>query len=112
MQKGCKCINNYVLNLCSYSDSWIREELVHKTIPETPFQPPLSFSGSNIAKSMTKSLKLTKNLPIVRNSPMSHLFLAKNLAAWELSIKNTVVTSKDDIPPGWRTIEPIAEEQT
>lgn len=88
------------------------DELLHKVIPETPTQPPLVFSGSNTARSMGKCLKLTKNLPIVRNSPMSHLFLAKNLAAWELSIKNAIEKPKDDIPPGWKTIDPITEEHT
>ncbi|KAL5513256.1 hypothetical protein ACEPAH_3654 [Sanghuangporus vaninii] len=82
------------------------EELMQRALPDTTSQPPIRFSGSHSARAMAKSIKLSKNLPIVRNSPMSHLFTAKNLAAWELSVKSKTEIIKDDIPAGWKVVEP------
>ncbi|OCB86358.1 hypothetical protein A7U60_g6476 [Sanghuangporus baumii] len=82
------------------------EELMQKALPDTASQPPIKFSGSHSARAMAKSIKLSKNLPVVRNSPMSHLFTAKSLAAWELSVKSKTEIIKDDIPAGWKAVEP------
>ncbi|KAL5536835.1 hypothetical protein ACEPAF_658 [Sanghuangporus sanghuang] len=82
------------------------EDLMQKALPGTASQPPIKFSGSHSARAMAKSIKLSKNLPVVRNSPMSHLFTAKSLAAWELSVKSKTEIIKDDIPAGWKAAEP------
>lgn len=70
--------------------------------PHLSPQPPIQFSKSHVAKAMANSVKLTKNLPLARNSPMAHLFMTKSLAAWELSVKNRVEERHDVMPPGWR----------
>ncbi|EJD07640.1 uncharacterized protein FOMMEDRAFT_143962 [Fomitiporia mediterranea MF3/22] len=85
-------------------------ELLLRTLPDARIQPPIQVSGSHTTKSMAKSLKLSKNLPVVRSSPMSHLFTTKSLAAWELSVKSKVEVPKDDIPAGWRIVA-IEEDQ-
>ncbi|THH10365.1 hypothetical protein EW145_g1395 [Phellinidium pouzarii] len=70
------------------------------------------FTGTHTAKAMNQSVKLSKNLLIVRNSPMSHLFTTKSLTAWELSVKSRIDTPKDDVPAGWRTTEPEPKDDT
>ena len=76
-------------------------------------QPPIRFSKTHLAKASNQSVKLTKNLPVVRNSPMAHLFTAKSLAAWELAVKSQVHVPRDDTPVGWRIEEPEEKvEQT
>ncbi|KAL5531742.1 hypothetical protein ACEPAG_4619 [Sanghuangporus baumii] len=88
------------------------EELMQRALPGTASQPPIKFTGSHSARAMAKSIKLSKNLPVVRNSPMSHLFTAKSLAAWELSVKSKTEVIKDDIPAGWKAVEPEQNEQS
>lgn len=83
-----------------------RKELVHQALPGIAVQPPIQFSRSHTAKAMATSVKLSKNLPVVRRSPMAHLFTTKSSTAWELSVKSKVETPKDDIPVGWRTVDP------
>ncbi|KAL5492480.1 hypothetical protein ACEPAI_3927 [Sanghuangporus weigelae] len=81
------------------------EELMQRALPGTASQPPIKFSGSHSARAMAKSIKLSKNFSVVRNSPMSHLFTAKSLTAWELSVKSKTEVIKDDIPAGWKAVE-------
>ncbi|KAI5121631.1 hypothetical protein M0805_001160 [Coniferiporia weirii] len=88
------------------------DDLVNKILPRMASHPPAQFSGSHTAKAMAKSVKLSRNLAIVRNSPMSHLFTTKSLAAWELSVKSRVEVPRDDIPVGWRAVEPELKEES
>lgn len=82
-----------------------RDDIMQRYTQELGPQPPIQFSKCAVAKAMANSIKLTRNLSVARNSPMAHLFMAKSLTAWELSVKNRVDVPKDDMPVGWR-IEP------
>ncbi|KLO19050.1 hypothetical protein SCHPADRAFT_935641 [Schizopora paradoxa] len=85
-------------------------ELVRTALPEVALQPLPPYPKTNTAKAVQNSIRLSRNLPIVRQSPLSHLFASKASTAWELSVKNKVDVQQDDIPAGWRMVEPEAKE--
>ncbi len=74
-------------------------------LPPLTLQPPTRFSQALVAKRMASSVKLTKNLPLTRGSPMSHYLAAKGSMAWEVSVKERKEVVEDDIPLGWRIVE-------
>ena len=74
-------------------------------LPPLTLQPPIRFSQALIAKRMASSVKLTKNLPLTRGSPMSHYLAAKGSTAWEISVKERKEVVEDDVPVGWRIVE-------
>ncbi|KDQ18911.1 hypothetical protein BOTBODRAFT_184739 [Botryobasidium botryosum FD-172 SS1] len=67
-------------------------------IPQMTLQPPVQFYTTHVGKSMLASLKLTKNLPMSRSSPWSHLAITKNSAAWERSVRRERVVVEE---VGW-----------
>ncbi|KAH9935907.1 uncharacterized protein BXZ73DRAFT_100376 [Epithele typhae] len=73
--------------------------------PALELRPSAKFSQTLVAKRMASSVKLTKNLPITRRSPMSHYLLAKGSVAWEVSVKERKEVVEDDVPVGWRIVE-------
>ncbi|KAI0693180.1 hypothetical protein C8T65DRAFT_833762 [Cerioporus squamosus] len=79
--------------------------LMESFLPPLTLQPPIRFSQALIAKRMASSVKLTKNLPLTRGSPMSHYLAAKGSMAWEVSVKERKEVVEDDVPLGWRIVE-------
>ncbi|RDX54284.1 hypothetical protein OH76DRAFT_1461862 [Lentinus brumalis] len=79
--------------------------LMESFLPPLTLQPPTRFSQALVAKRMASSVKLTKNLPLTRGSPMSHYLAAKGSMAWEVSVKERKEVVEDDIPLGWRIVE-------
>ncbi|CDO73263.1 hypothetical protein BN946_scf185008.g25 [Trametes cinnabarina] len=79
--------------------------LMETILPNPTLQPPVRFAQSLIAKRMAGSIKLTKNLPLAKRSPMSHYLAAKGSTAWETSVKEQKEIMEDDIPVGWRVVE-------
>ncbi|OSD03075.1 hypothetical protein PYCCODRAFT_1410043 [Trametes coccinea BRFM310] len=82
--------------------------LVESILPPPTLQPPVRFAQSLIAKKMAGTVKLTKNLPLSKRSPMSHYLAAKGSTAWETSVKEHKEIVDDDIPVGWRIVEKAA----
>ncbi|TCD67592.1 hypothetical protein EIP91_012222 [Steccherinum ochraceum] len=75
-------------------------------LPELTLQPPLNFPKTATFKGMTSALKLTRNLPMVRGSPMSHYMASKGSTAWEKSVRGRKdVVEEDPVPVGWRILE-------
>ncbi|EJF64223.1 hypothetical protein DICSQDRAFT_178709 [Dichomitus squalens LYAD-421 SS1] len=85
-----------VPGLTTFSDSFL---------PPLSLQPLARFAQTQLAKKVASSVKLTKNLPITRGSPMSHYLAAKGSTAWETSVKERKEVVEDDIPVGWRIVE-------
>ncbi|PIL25000.1 hypothetical protein GSI_12888 [Ganoderma sinense ZZ0214-1] len=85
-----------VPGLSTFSDTFL---------PPLSLQPLVRFSQARVAKKMASSVKLTKNLPITRGSPMSHYLAAKGSTAWEISVKERKEVVEDDVPVGWRIVE-------
>ncbi|TDL24016.1 hypothetical protein BD410DRAFT_897166 [Rickenella mellea] len=83
-------------------------------LPQTLIHPPINFIKSHTAKAMANGVKLSRNLPLAKSSPMSHLFATRGSSAWEQSVKNRVEVVKDDLPVGWRIVEqtPVAETKS
>ncbi|RPD64378.1 hypothetical protein L226DRAFT_611920 [Lentinus tigrinus ALCF2SS1-7] len=79
--------------------------LMESFLPPLTLQPPIRFSQALITKRMASSLKLSKNLPLTRGSPMSHYLTAKGSTAWEISVKERKEVVEDDVPVGWRIVE-------
>ena len=83
----------------------IRSTFLDTFLPPLSLQPLVRFSQAQVAKKMASSVKLTKNLPITRGSPMSHYLAAKGSTAWEISVKERKEVVEDDVPVGWRIVE-------
>ena len=78
-------------------------------VPDLTLQPPAQFAKTMIAKNMATSVRLTKNLPLARSSPMSHYLAARGSTAWENSVREHKVVEEDVVPVGWRILDkPIA----
>ncbi|KAI0080133.1 hypothetical protein K474DRAFT_1769602 [Panus rudis PR-1116 ss-1] len=89
------------------------EELKQKWIPELSPQPPIRFEKTSVAKNMTQALRLTRNLPIVKQSPMSLYLSNKGNTAWEEAVKDRKIISEDDVVPvGWKILEKDSEKST
>lgn len=61
---------------------------------------------------MATAVRLTKNVPLAKSSPMSQYLASKGSTAWETAIKERKeVVDEDPVPLGWRILEkqPIAE---
>lgn len=82
-----------------------RNALLESYLPPLTLQPPVRFSQALVAKKMASTVKLTKNLPLTRRSPMSHYLSAKGSTAWEISVKERKEVVEDDVPVGWRIVE-------
>lgn len=54
---------------------------------------------------MAASVRLTKNLPMTKGSPMSHYLAAKGSTAWEEAVKERKDNAEDDVPQGWRIVD-------
>ena len=75
-------------------------------VPELTLQPTVQFTKTSIAKNMAGCVRLTKNLPLSKASPMSHYLAAKGSTAWEAAVKQRKEISEEDVVPvGWRIIE-------
>ncbi|KAH9935056.1 hypothetical protein B0H21DRAFT_894321 [Amylocystis lapponica] len=68
------------------------DSFVRAFLPPLSLKPPGHFGKTHIAKKMATSVRLTKNLPMTKGSPMSHYLAAKGSTAWETA--------------GWRIVEP------
>ncbi|KAI0352333.1 hypothetical protein OH77DRAFT_1428630 [Trametes cingulata] len=79
--------------------------LMESFLPPLTLKAPTRFSHTLVAKRMATSVKLTKNLPLTKGSPMSHYLSAKGSMAWEMSVKEQKETVEDDIPVGWRIVD-------
>ncbi|KAI0675511.1 hypothetical protein C8Q78DRAFT_988093 [Trametes maxima] len=79
--------------------------LLESFLPPLTLKTPVRFSQTQVAKKMATSVKLTKNLPLTKSSPMSHYLAAKGSTAWETSVKEHKEVVEDDIPVGWRIVE-------
>ncbi|KAI0641931.1 hypothetical protein C8Q79DRAFT_986405 [Trametes meyenii] len=79
--------------------------LLESFLPPLTLQAPMRFSQTQVAKKMATSVKLTKNLPLTKGSPMSHYLSAKGSTAWEISVKEQREIVEDDVPVGWRIVE-------
>ena len=75
-------------------------------LPELTLQRPLDFPKTATFKGMNNALRLTRNLPMVKNSPMSHYMASKGSTAWEKAVKGRKeVVEEDVVPVGWRILE-------
>ena len=74
-------------------------------LPPLTLQPLARFSQTLTTTRMASTVKLTKNLPLARASPMSHYLAAKGSTAWEISVKERKEVVEDDVPVGWRIVE-------
>ena len=85
-------------------------------VPELILQPAPQFTKTVIAKNMASTVRLSKNLPLSKASPMSHYMAARGSTAWETAVKQSkVVVEEDVVPVGWRIVEkqqPEAESPT
>ncbi|KAI0367035.1 hypothetical protein BV20DRAFT_612792 [Pilatotrama ljubarskyi] len=79
--------------------------LMESFLPPLTLKTPARFPQTLVAKRMATSVKLTKNLPITKGSPMSHYLSAKGSTAWETSVKEQKEIMEDDFPVGWRVVE-------
>ncbi|KDQ61572.1 hypothetical protein JAAARDRAFT_190313 [Jaapia argillacea MUCL 33604] len=79
------------------------------TLPEIA-KLPINFRKTSTAKSMAEAVKLTRNAPITRLSPMSRFLEAKGSTTWEAEVKLRPIVIQDDIPMGWKVLEkdPVA----
>lgn len=82
-----------------------RETLVQSLVPELTLQAPVQFTKTAIAKDMATAVRLTRNLPLSRNSPMSHYLAARGSTTWETAIKERKIVEEDVVPVGWRILE-------
>ncbi|KAH9852143.1 hypothetical protein C2E23DRAFT_886013 [Lenzites betulinus] len=80
-------------------------KLMESFLPPPSLKAPARFPQTLVAKKLATSVKLTKNLPLTRGSPMSHYLAAKGSTAWEISVKEQKDIVEDDIPVGWRIVE-------
>ncbi|KAI0629255.1 hypothetical protein C8Q77DRAFT_315572 [Trametes polyzona] len=80
-------------------------QLLETFLPPLALKAPVRFPQTSVAKKMATSVKLTKNLPLTKGSPMSHYLAAKGSTAWEVSVKEQKEVVTDDIPVGWRIVE-------
>ncbi|KAF7790032.1 hypothetical protein EIP86_000981 [Pleurotus ostreatoroseus] len=81
------------------------ETLMQSIVPDLTLEPPVQFTKTSIAKSMATAVRLTKNMPLSKNSPMFHYMAARGSTAWENSVKERKVVEEDVIPIGWRMVE-------
>lgn len=108
--RACECASYSWYNATLSTVYYRLVQMVRSTFSDT-FLPPLSlqplvrFSQAQVVKKMASSVKLTKNLPITRGSPMSHYLAAKGSTAWEISVKERKEVVEDDVPVGWRIVE-------
>ncbi|KAI0766905.1 hypothetical protein BD413DRAFT_567981 [Trametes elegans] len=79
--------------------------LMDSFLPPLSLQGPIRFPQASVAKKMASCVKMTKNLPLARGSPMAHYLAAKGSTAWETSVKEQKDAIEDDIPMGWRIVE-------
>ncbi|KAH8093776.1 hypothetical protein BXZ70DRAFT_1010370 [Cristinia sonorae] len=102
--------NNLRLTLEDMDElSFVKQEY----LPELTLQPPLNFQTTAIFKGTTHSLRLTRNLPMVKNSPMSHYLASKGSTAWEKAVRGRKeVVEEDVVPVGWRILEKDAPKPT
>ncbi|KAI0820839.1 hypothetical protein BC628DRAFT_1422673 [Trametes gibbosa] len=80
-------------------------KLMDSFLPPLSLKPSARFPRTLVAKKLANSVKLTKNLPLTRASPMSHYLAAKGSTAWEISVKEQKDMVEDDIPVGWRIVD-------
>ncbi|CAK5273805.1 unnamed protein product [Mycena citricolor] len=75
---------------------------------------PRPFSKSTLAKHASDALRMSRNAPFVRRSPLSYYSATKGSTAWETSVKNRpeVVGEPDLLPLGWRIVETQSKEET
>lgn len=79
---------------------------MQKLVPDLTLQPPVQFTKTGIAKHMASTVRVTKNLPLSKASPMSHYLAARGSTAWETAIKQRKeVIEEDVVPVGWRIVE-------
>ncbi|KAI0091730.1 hypothetical protein BDY19DRAFT_931939 [Irpex rosettiformis] len=82
------------------------ESLIHTIVPDLTLQPAPQFTKTAIAKNMASSVRLTKNLPLAKSSPLSLYFATKGSTAWETAVKERkLVIEEDVVPAGWRILE-------
>nr|GAT55079.1 predicted protein [Mycena chlorophos] len=76
--------------------------------------PVLPFPKSAVAKSTSDALRLSRNAPFIRSSPLGHYSATKGSTAWEASVKNRpeVAGEPDLLPAGWRIVESKPKEET
>ncbi|EIW58735.1 uncharacterized protein TRAVEDRAFT_72219 [Trametes versicolor FP-101664 SS1] len=79
--------------------------LMDSFLPPLTLKASVRFPQTVVAKRLASSVKLTKNLPLTKGSPMSHYLAAKGSTAWETSVKEQKEIVEDDIPVGWRIME-------
>ena len=81
------------------------EALVQSIVPDLSLEPPIQFGKTTLAKNMATAVRLTKNLPLSRTSPLSHYMSARGSTAWETAVKEHKVVEEDVVPVGWRILE-------
>ncbi|KAL4254833.1 hypothetical protein ABKN59_004663 [Abortiporus biennis] len=73
---------------------------------ELPSHPPVNFSKTNLAKKRAAEIRLTRNLPIVKESPWSYYMASKGSTTWEKAVKAHKDAPEDDVvPAGWRVLD-------
>lgn len=89
-----------------YQMNRISDTLVRAVVPDLTLQPPAQFTKTSIAKNMATAIRLTKSLPMAKNSPFSHYLASKGSTTWETAIKGRKADIEEDvIPAGWRILE-------
>ena len=65
-------------------------------VPELTLQPAAQFTKTAIAKNVAGCVRLTKNLPLSKASPMSHYLAGKGSTAWEAAVKQQKGAREED----------------
>ncbi|GJE91037.1 hypothetical protein PsYK624_071850 [Phanerochaete sordida] len=82
------------------------EASMQTLVPELTLQPAAQFTKTAIVKNVAGCIRVTKNLPLSKASPMSHYLAAKGSTAWEAAVKQRKGGGEDDVVPvGWRIVE-------
>ncbi|KAH7907265.1 hypothetical protein BJ138DRAFT_1160559 [Hygrophoropsis aurantiaca] len=83
-------------------------DLLNSMVPEQPTLPAaVPFAQTTISKSMQDALRITRHMPLARNSPLARFLASKGSTEWESSIRSQKEISRDEaaLPAGWRILE-------
>ncbi|THH13446.1 hypothetical protein EW146_g6770 [Bondarzewia mesenterica] len=87
------------------------DALMNRYTPSMTLPQLKTFPQSFTGKAMINSLKLSRNIPLSKSSPMANFLAAKGSVAWETSIKSRVDVVQDEVPAGWRIMEKDMERE-
>ncbi|KAF9005980.1 hypothetical protein BDQ17DRAFT_1352508 [Cyathus striatus] len=86
--------------------------VVNRLVPDDLTLPPIvQFPQTFTCKRATETLRLTRNLPVTRLSPINFYLTSKGSTSWEASVKSRPdKTEEDAAPVGWRLLEKREDE--